>query len=483
VQKLRRCPWILLVLVLAGLHMAVFNRGLGGDGWAPFAALESLADDGDLALENNVRGPLNGLVPTPAGHLAMQYPPGILILDALPFAAGRALDALLPPALIAGGAELPPAGRVPRGVFLSAACIVLARNLAVLVGLAALAAALLRLGYSERVTAASLALTFFGGPLLFYSLVGMTHAPVFALAALLLLALVRARETPTPRRYFLAGLVAGAATLVRLGSVALLLPAMLAAATGPPAPSPVAPTVLGGVANLRRLLVLGAGFALPLLLLPFWLWLNFGTATPGYGGEWKLTLASPWNVLLSPRHGLFLFHPALVLAALGLGLLVVRELRERRALKAQALSGEAIRGMGGLGGFGSIGTLWFLAVATLYGWWGEWANEGGYGQRFLIDALPAGALGFAAFLEGRHFRRARIGLALGATLFGFVLFFAAVGGLVSPPAGLPWPLRLSDYASLVRDPLGPHELGVALRRSSFLVRGLLGPVPSDAKSE
>ena len=475
--SLFRHPWVLLVLALAGLHMAVFDRGLGGDGWAPFAALESIADDGDLALENNVRGALNGLVPTPSGHLAMQYPPGILVLDAPPFAAGRALDALLPSSLLANGAELPPAGRVPRGVFFSAACIVLTRNLAVLLGLAALAAALRRLGYGEQRVAASLALTFFGGPLLFYSLVGMTHAPAFALAALLLLALVRAREEPAPHRFFLAGLLTGAATLVRFGSVALLVPAAWTALTAARASLASSAPKTARESTLRRLLALGSGFAVPLLPLPFWVWLNFGTSTPSYGGDWRLTLASPWNVLLSPRHGLFLFHPALALAALGLRLLLRRERRVRRA---QAGKEGVSPGFGSLGG---IGALWFLAVATLYGWWGEWANEGGYGQRFLIDALPAAALGFAAFLDGRRLRRVRLGLALGTTLFGFALFFAAVGGLVVPPAGLPWPLRLSDYASLVRDPPGPRGMGAALRRSSFLVRGLLGPVPSDTKSE
>jgi len=442
-----RSAWIVLALALAGLHMAVFDRGLGGDGWAPFAALESLADDGDLDLENNNHGVLNGLVPTATGHLAMQYPPGVLLLDALPFAAGRVLDRLLPASILDQGVDLPPAGRVPRGVFFSTACIILARNLAVLVGLTALASALLRLGVSVRRTAAALALTFFGGPLVFYSLIGMTHAPVFALAALLLLALVRYREAPAGALAHQAGLLVGAATLVRLGSVALLLPAGAALLIQGAAPT-------GGPARRRHLLTLGAGFALPLPLLPLWSRINLGTLGAPYGGEWRLTLASPWNILFSPHHGLFLFHPALALAALGLLALAAREIRARRP------------------GWGTVGALWFLAVATLYGWWSEWANVGGFGQRFLIDALPALALGFAAFLEVGRLRALRTVLGVAATLFGLVLFFASVGGLVPPPAGLPWPQRLSDYAGLVRSPPGAGEIGAALRRSSFLLRAL-----------
>jgi len=38
------------------------------------------------------RGVLNGLVAGREGHLVSQYPPGIVILDAVPFLAGRALD-------------------------------------------------------------------------------------------------------------------------------------------------------------------------------------------------------------------------------------------------------------------------------------------------------------------------------------------------------------------------------------------------------
>src|SRR5215208_6589479 len=144
----RRLP-LAAALAAAALHMLVFDRGLGGDGWAPFAALESIREDGDLFLEDDTRGVANGLVGAPNGHMVMQYPPGILPLDIVPFLAGRAADAVLPERWLTGGVDLPPVGRVPREVFFSAAAIVLARNAAVLLGLAALAAALARLGFGE----------------------------------------------------------------------------------------------------------------------------------------------------------------------------------------------------------------------------------------------------------------------------------------------------------------------------------------------
>lgn len=443
---MRRVPLSLtVVLLLAALHMLVFDRGLGGDGWAGFALLESIADDGDLWLEDDHRGVMNGLVPGYEGHLVSQYPPGVLALDALPFFAGRFLDSLLPAGILADGADLPPVGRVPRGVFLSAALIVLSRNLAALLGVAWTGLALLRLGVPERAAALAAGLAFFGGPMLFYSLVGMTHAPTFALAGLLFWLLARWRSEPRPWMALAAGLTVGVAVLVRYSAVALLAPTLLA--------------VRGG---RDRLLVL-AGFGLPLLVLPAWWRLLFGAwGMPPYGGSWQITLASPSNVLFAPVHGLFLFHPALLFAAAGL-VLAVRRRQELGQELGQDLGQD----------LGWTCAVWFLAVAVLHGWWSEWANTGGYGQRFLGDSLPALALGFAAWLQPARRPAARWIPCVAAALVGWVLFFAAVGSLVPPPAPYPWPQRLGEYTVLLREPPGPAALREALGRASFLLRGLL----------
>lgn len=438
------------ILLLAALHMLIFDRGLGGDGWASFATLESLAGDGDPYVEDDDRGVMNGLVGTPSGHLVMQYPPGVLLLDAFPFLAGRMADRLLPAGWLARGFDLPPAGRVPRGVFLSAAMIVLARNAATLLGLLWVGRALRRMGFPAGTATAATALVFFGGPLIFYSLVGMTHAPVFALASLLLLVLVRQRESGSARLALAAGAIVGGAVLLRYGAVALAAPALVAVSRG------------SREAIRRRWLAFAAGFALPLLPLPLWWSWLFGSWRLPYGGAWTISAASPWNVLFSPVHGLFLFHPALLLAAAGLAVAAGREIARRDP------DG---------GRWGTIAAVWFLAVAVLYGWWSEWNNAGGYGQRFLIDALPALGIGFAGFLSGRRpaLRGVAAALAAMAALAGYLLFFAAVGGLVSPPTGAPWPQRLGDYGPLLRHPPGPGEMADALRRASLPVRAIAGP--------
>ena len=441
--------WI--VLALCALHMLLFDRGLGGDGWASFSTLEALVDGGTLWVEGRDHGVANGLVGAPGGHLVMQYPPGVLALDALPFLAGRAADRLLPAGWRANGFDLPPAGRVPRRVFLPAAAVVLARNAATLLGLAWIFFALRRMGFTDRVAAAATALTFFGGPLIFYSLVGMTHAPVFALAGLLLFVLVRQHEAENAGGAGLAaaaGAVVGAAVLLRYGSLALAAPAILAIS-------------LQSENRGRALIAFSAGLAPFLLGLPFWWRSLFGAWAPPYGGVWTVSAASPWNVLLSPVHGLFWFHPALLLAAAGLGVGVRREIARRSP------------------GWSTVAAVWFLAVALLYGWWSEWNNAGGYGQRFLIDALPALGLGFAALLEKRP-RRLWIAALAATTLLGSLLFFAAVGGLVPPPPGFPWPQRLAEYAPLLAHPPGPEELAGALRRASVPARAVLRP-PAESR--
>ena len=117
----------------------------------------------------------------------------------------------------------------------------------------------------------------------------------------------------------------------------------------------------------------------------------------------------------------------------------------------------------------TVALLGFLGIAVLHGFWSEWANPGGYGQRFLTDALPSLGLGFAAILT-THPTRLWKTLAVLATAFGYLLFFAAVTGLVPPPPPYPWPQRLSDYRPLLLSPPGLAEVWQGLQRASLPLR-------------
>jgi hypothetical protein len=352
----------------------------------------------------------------------------------------------LPARLLAEGVELPPIGRVPRRVFLSTAAIVLCRNIAVLLGLLWTAMALNRLGFARPPIAASIAILFWGGPLIFYALVGMTHAPAFALGALALWLLLGAAPVhrggmPTSprdsgRAAWGAGLALGGMVLLRYDSVALLPAACLALRAAPARRA------------TARFLV---GFCLPLLALPLWWRLCFGSwLFPPYGGDLHLSFASPWNVLFSQLHGIASFHPALLLA-----------------LAALAMARQVPWRLPAL--------FWIGGSLLLHGWWSEWANLGGYGQRFVTDALPPLATGFAVLWTTPGV--ARRAAAIAATAFSIVLFLAAVGGLAAG-AGAPWPRRLRDYAPLLR-PLPPGELGRTFCRASFLARTALPACRND----
>ena len=121
--------------------------------------------------------------------------------------------------------------------------------------------------------------------------------------------LVHQLETGSARLAFAAGAIVGGAVLLRYGSIALAAPALVA---------------ISWQEGRRRILAFAAGLGLALLPLPLWWSWLFGSWRPPYGGTWVISAASPWNVLFAPVHGLFLFHPALLLAAVGLAVMIRR---------------------------------------------------------------------------------------------------------------------------------------------------------------
>lgn len=82
------------------------------------------------------------------------------------------------------------------------------------------------------------------------------------------------------------------------------------------------------------------------------------------------------KILLSPRHGLFLWHPVLILGAMGLAL----SYRQHRAWIA---------------GIGVAFVLQWIMNAAILDWWGTWS----FGHRRFVNLLPFFALGIALLYD------------------------------------------------------------------------------------
>ena len=210
---------------------------------------------------------------------------------------------------------------------------------------------------------------FLSSPVVYYTFVvpGMAHGLAFALAAVLLFALGRAREAPSAGGWLLVGALLGLLVLVRTQAAVMALliaPAALVAWRR----REVGPKVLALAAAL--------GFVLVIPQLVAWKVL-FGAYFTVPQGPGYLDWSSPHlrDVLFSANHGLFAWSPALVLGLLGLLLHLRRD---------PALAGGAL--------------LALAALAWTNGAVADWDWEGGdaFGARRFDVAVPLFALGLAA---------------------------------------------------------------------------------------
>ena len=410
--------------------MLVFDRGLGGDGWAGFATLESLADDGD---------PLGG-EPDPGGDERaggraggaprLQYPPGILVLDALPFLAGRAADRLLPAGGWRAGSSSPPWAGCRAGVPLGGDD---------------------RAGPQRRPR--SWGCSGSAGRCAGWAPEGSPprrRARLLRRPADLLLP---GGDEPRP------GLRPGRAAAPGAGP---------AAGGRGPVPGP------GGGRDRRRRRCscatarspwrrrpcwrsgpataearLAAGLVLVLALVSASGGVAFGSWRPSYGGTWAISAASPWNVLFSPVHGLFLFHPALLLARGGV----------RDAIARRSPGGDGRRRLVP----GRRRALWLVVgVEQPRRLWPA-----------VPDRRPAGAgIGFAAFLEGGGGRPAKA-RGCRAALLGYSSSSPPWAGS-SPPPRAPLAAAAGESTRRCSGIPGTGRVGNALRRASLPARAVAG---------
>lgn len=255
------------------------------------------------------------------------------------------------------------------------------------------------LGVERTLAAAAVALVWAASPLLYYQTVdlSMSHGAAFFAVALMAFALVRARERQDRVwPWLVAGVGWGLAATTRFQ---LALFGLLAAWTW---------FELGrakGGRALARPVALFAGGAAPFVALQLWAWhvvygswLVFSYGAEGERFDW---LHPTWGgALFSARHGLFYWHPFLLVAAAGLVAWAVVERRLALALLATFI----------------------LAIYVDAAWWCWWFGAA-FGHRACDAALLPLMAGAAWLLQrgGPRARRAFWAVAITAGAWNFYL--------------------------------------------------------------
>ena len=212
-------------------------------------------------------------------------------------------------------------------------------------------------------------------PLVFYMVLhpSMSHANSFFLAVAMIVIYAGGDSI---RRWFALGAVAGLLVLTRYQD-AILLTAFI--------PLELKRIVQGGRggAAQRFIRIATAAAACLLLFSPqFAVW-NYLHGTPFSGPREYLRQGSlhpfpplhAWDVLISPRHGLFYWHPLLLLGVAGL--LIPKAQMKWRIF---ALTG-------------------FFAQVWIIGSWSHWWAGASFGHRMFISSLPLLAVGMALLMQ------------------------------------------------------------------------------------
>lgn len=203
----------------------------------------------------------------------------------------------------------------------------------------------------------------------------MSHTASLFAAALFVELWLASRPTPTLRRWAVIGLAGGLVALVRLPDATFLalpvLDGLLASADAR--------------SSVRRLLARVFAFGLGAIVvfapqMAVWQVLYGSPFTSGYLYTDQPTFF--WlapkvpEVLFSPLHGLFTWHPLLFFAAIGLGFLYRRD----RRLALLVVAGLAMQ-------------------VYVIGAWRDWGQGDAFGGRMFISSIPGLALGLGALIE------------------------------------------------------------------------------------
>ncbi len=256
--------------------------------------------------------------------------------------------------------------------------------------------------FSKSSSASAAILIWLATNIIYYMIAepSMSHACSFFAVALFLGLWLQYRPLPSLRQWIFLGMTGGLVALVRLPDATWLalpfLDALWAMRTD--------------IKNhLGRQLTgfLSFGAAVLIIFIPqmaVWYFLTgTGTNYPHSGGYFRWFSPEIFNVLFSFRHGLYLWHPVLLLATAGLVLLYRRD-RSLPLFLALMFAAQ------------------LYLIGSWYGWWGGHS----FGSRMLISSLPALALGLAALIDWASRRNALpvAGILACSLILWNALFFA-----------------------------------------------------------
>lgn len=374
--------WVLFVLcVLVFLVMIPMPRKsnmlIGADGISYYMYVRSLVIDGDLNFANEydyfvprTTAWLPPRLTTPTGKTSNLYAVGPALLWLPFYLVAHASSALL--RLMGAPAQLDGYGYI----YQAAVCLgsVVYGYLGIL-----LTYRTARKFYPSAALAACL-LIWFATNLIYYQIMeaSMAHMCSFFAVALLIALWLHFRDELTPRQGLWIGLASGLVGIVRQPDLTFFLLPILDKGLSHHSRESKLKFTAAAVVGFLLVFSIQMGTWQVLYGRP---WIN-GYSYSGYGFT---NLLSPKviQVLFSTQHGLFLWHPILLLAGLGFIFLWRRD---------RILAGLLSAG--------------FLIQVCVIGAWVDWAQGDAFGGRMFIASFPILALGLSAAIhwaiENRH---------------------------------------------------------------------------------
>ncbi len=411
--------WELVFLIFVlGLHCFIFEDGLGGnDGWGHFANLESIIEDRDLDLGNNMYGwDGNGTqYCEKTGRWVTGYPLGMTFLDTPFYLVSQIAAKFIKFNPLSFGNDqraLPYKGISPRK-FLNILSVVLAHNIYAILAMIILFKILIELNFSRGISLFTTLVCFFASPLLYYATNGFSHATSTFLVTLsfyvfILLQKKIAKGGKSTFLTFALGLCVALSAWTRYVNGLLFFTyffALILCYKG-----------LRISAILKNIAIYTAPLVVVFFLSIYHCHTQFGSwFEAGYGGYgWISILKIPppvINLLFSVDHGFLLWFPCFVLSFIGLAFLTKH--RDKKLSLA-----------------GIIALINFLLIAFVYGTRTEYNAGGCYAQRYLTCTIPFLGLGLCAFMD--RYKKSRlikslIGL---SAIYSYCLFLLTKANLV-----------------------------------------------------